>query len=1084
MNERNRSLSEAMRSRSVGHMLGVTAVFGVLCLCLITWADLRWRATLVDTSRAAQLVHQVRLHLRTAEMQAERLRHDDGSGSNSNSTSSVDAELDNAVVLATTLQTQIRTLDSGSAPLLARLIEATDAFARQVGQIRQAMRVRIADNQGLPATTLRMLQQDIDSTAMDMERLADEMHGDRLRQQGLLSMGTLVLIALGTLTLMLLQWRHARQRDRTLDDLARSEAHLRAFAAAMPDVSFVLDAQGTYLEVYGQSDKLAASPETLVGRRYHEFFPAEAALRIDAILRRTLATREVTHTEYSLELAGVTHWFEARAHALPGREDHVVAISWDISERKHSEERVQTLSRLYSFLSQVNQSIVWTRSPAELFERICAVALSHGHFTMAWVLQPEGQSAVLSPVKQAGDPAQAAPAHRPCRLRLDDPATETAHPALRTWRSGHLRWDIPEASLTQAVTIPVICNDMISAVLVLVRARFDPEDTEEQALFSEIATDMSFALSQFHQRELWREGEDRNRLHAAALESTQDGVIVTDMRRNIVSVNRAFTEITGYSQADAVGQTTDFLRSDRQDSNFHAQLRDSVLQHGRWQGELWSQRKDGTYQVLWSSVATVSDVNGLPTHMVTVFTDITAQKESESRLQQLVHVDSLTGLPNRLMVLSRMEHALAAARRQHCKVAVLYIDLDNFKNVNDSLGHNAGDQLLVGVAQRLAQRTRRDDTLARLGGDEFILLLENLRGGEDAATVAQELLHLLSSPFDVGPSEVYVQASIGISLYPDDGTEVDDLLRDADSAMYQAKRAGRGTYRYYTEALTQAAQVRLQLDTRLRRALERGEFELWYQPLYCLDSGHLIGLEALVRLNQPGLPPVGPAEFIPVLEDTGHIVALGEWVTNEACRQGRAWLDEGLSFGRIAVNISAVEMQRGGTVARVQKALDAHGLSAEYLELEITESGLMQQGDHSEAFLHSLRAMGVQLAIDDFGTGYSSLSHLKRFPVGKLKIDRSFIRDLITDSTDAQLVNAMVAMGRSLGISVLAEGVETEAQMHRLQQIGCDAAQGYFFGRPEPAATARRWLIDTTKAADQPRRSPMAGVETEDWPVI
>lgn len=1061
-----------------GRMLGVTAVFGVLCLCLIAWADLRWRATLVDTSRPTQLIHQVRLHLRTAELQAERLRHDDSSAS----AARVDAELDNAFTLATTLQARIRTLDHGHSATSDALIAAADRFTRLVDQTRQALRTRLSDAPGHPATALRALHQDIDSTVMDMERLADALQQDRLRQQGLLSMVTLTLIALGTLMLMLLQWRHARQRDRTLDELARSEAHLRALAGAIPDVSFVLDAQGTYLEVYGQPDKLTAPPETLIGRRYHEFLPAEAAQRIDAILRRTLATREVTHTEYSLELDGQTRWFEARAHALPNGDDRVVAISWDISERKHSEERIQTLSRLYSFLSQVNQSIVWTRSPAELFERICAVALSHGHFTMAWVLQPDGRSQTLVPVHQAGEPDMTAPAHRPGRLALGGPLTDTAHPALVTWHSGHLRWDVPADSLTHAVALPVTCNTTLAAVLVLVRGRFDPQDTEEQTLFSEIAADMSFALTQFHQRAQWREGEDRNRLHAAALESTQDGVIVSDMRRTIVSVNRAFTDITGYTEEDAVGQTTDFLGSDCQEGDLHTQMRDSILRDGRWKGEIRSQRKDGTRQVLLSSVATVSDASGLPTHLVTVFTDITAQKENQFKLEQLAHFDNLTGLPNRPRVLDSMQHALAAAQRQHHKVAVLYIDLDNFKHVNDSLGHNAGDQLLLGVAQRLAQRTRRNDTLARLGGDEFILLLETLRAGEDAGAVAQELLQLLASPFDVGPSEVYVQASIGISLYPDDGTEVDDLLRDADSAMYQAKRAGRGTYRFYTEALTQAAQVRLQLDTRLRRALERGEFELWYQPLYRLGDRQLIGLEALARLHQPGLPPVGPAEFIPVLEDTGHIVALGEWVTNEACRQGRAWLDEGLAFGRIAVNISAVEMQRGGTVAQVQKALAAHDLPAACLELEITESGLMQQGDHSEAFLHSLRAMGVQLAIDDFGTGYSSLSHLKRFPVSKLKIDRSFIRDLMTDSADAQLVNAMVAMGCSLGISVLAEGVETEAQMHQLQQIGCEAAQGYFFGRPEPAATARRWLIDTREA--RPRAAPATAAESEVWPVI
>jgi diguanylate cyclase (GGDEF)-like protein/PAS domain S-box-containing protein len=1064
----------AARPRRAGWLLGVIAVFGALCLGLITWSDLRWRATLADAGQPVQLIDQVRLHLQTAELQAERLR----AGDPSSSATAIETALENAVLSSQALQSRVSALQDGTA-LNAQWVQAVDQYVEQVARSRQTLRGRLADYPGNPALALRTLHLEIDQTAMAMERLALAVQQQRLAQQGRLSQAMLGLVALGTVGLMLFFYRHTRQHEQALDELARREAHLQAFAAAVPDVSFILDAQGTYLEIFGQHDKLVAPAEALIGRRYQDFMPAEASQRIDAIIRRTLATREVTRTEYSVQLHGETRWFEARTHALPDDSDRVVAISWDISERKHSELRVQTLSRLYSFLSQVNQSIAWTRTPEELYRRICEVAISHGGFDRAWIVQGDARQHALTLLTHRGETDHTAPEHQPRNLHLDAAGADADHPAVRTWRSGHLRWDVAASAPSQAVAIPMRCNDTMTAVLVLARARFNPDDPEEQALFNEISTDLSHALTQFQRREQWREGQDRSRLLAAALESTQDGVIVTDMRGRIVSVNRAFTEITGYSEQDALGQHSEFLHADRQSAEVHEVIRERVLHDGRWQGELWSQRKDGTAQALWNSVATVSNELGLPTHLVTVFTDITSKKEVEAQLQELAHIDSLTGLPNRLMVLERLEHALAAARRNQHKVAVLYIDLDNFKNINDSLGHNAGDQLLLGVARRLSHRTRREDTLGRLGGDEFILVLETLRDGEDAAAVAQELLHLLTSPFDVGPSEVYVQASIGISLYPDDGTEVEELLRDADTAMYQAKRAGRGTYRYYTEALTQAAQGRLQLDTRLRRALARQEFELWYQPLYRLHDRRLIGLEALVRLHQPGLPPVGPAEFIPVLEDTGHIVALGEWVTNEACRQGRAWLDEGLEFGRIAVNISAVEMQRGGTVARVQRALHTHGFDAEYLELEITESGLMQQGDHSEAFLHSLRAMGVQLAIDDFGTGYSSLAQLKRFPVGKLKIDRSFIRDLMTDSTDAQLVNTMVAMGRSLGISVLAEGVETEEQMRHLRHIGCEAAQGYFFGQPAPAATARQWLHHTgMEAIDGPRDTLLASTMT------
>ncbi|MEY2655518.1 MAG: hypothetical protein RLZZ524_2546, partial [Pseudomonadota bacterium] len=322
-------------------------------------------------------------------------------------------------------------------------------------------------------------------------------------------------------------------------------------------------------------------------------------------------------------------------------------------------------------------------------------------------------------------------------------------------------------------------------------------------------------------------------------------------------------------------------------------------------------------------------------------------------------------------------------------------------------------------------------------------------------------------PFHIAGQDVYVQSSIGISVYPEDAREAGELVRDADAAMYQAKRAGRGTYRYYTEALTAAAQNKLTLDTRLRRALEQREFELYYQPLYRIEDRRLIGLEALVRLNQPGLPPVGPAEFIPVLEETGQITALGAWVTQEACRQGRAWLDEGLDFGRIAINLSPLEVRRGQTDERIRAALQASGLPADRLELEITESGLMEQGERAEAFLHNLRSIGVQLAIDDFGTGYSSLAYLKRFPVSKLKIDRGFVRDLPGDVSDAQLVQTMVAMGRNLGISVVAEGVETEEQLAYLQELGCESAQGYLFSKPRPAAEVRAWL---PALADAPTR--------------
>ena len=1076
-------------------MLAITAVFGVLCLALIAWSSLRWSATHAAVLGLTSAADQVRLHLHSAEVHAEHLRH----SARPADLVLVDAELDNARLVTQQLLLQVDRIG------LDRLNPAAiglDAAARNLVTRIERTRTVLGEPAGTPpalrdarfTALLHSLQHELDAAMATVETRLQAVRDERLAVQTRWNIAALALTGASVLLVLALQHRSSRLRQRIMDDLARSEAHMRAFAAAVPDVSFVFDAQGTYVDVFGQPDKLLAPATELIGRRYHDVLPTDIAAITDGLLRRTLTTGAITQAEYRLVLDGQPRWFEARAHVLPGEDGHVAVISWDVTARKHDEQRIQTLGRLYSFLSQVNQAIVWTRSPAELFERICEVALSHGRFRAAWIARISTDGTQLDPVARRLPNDTLALRHPPRPLELTDACR---HVATRAFRSGHVSWDVATAETRQtvapvdaagpvndAVVIPVTCEHHVHAILLLEREHLNPDDPEEQALFREIGSDLSFALTQFRQRDQWRDSQERIRLHAAALESTRDGVIISDIHGRIVSVNSAFTRITGYDATAAIGQPLSFLRvaDDPRHPNDPAgtnlEIRDEVFAQGQWEGEIRARHQGGSEHILWASIATVPDPQGLPTHLVTVFTDITAKKQTEARLQQMAHFDSLTQLPNRPMVLSRLEHALAAAQRQHHRVGVLFIDLDNFKTINDSLGHNAGDSLLQAVAQRLQQRTRRDDTLGRLGGDEFILVLETLRDGSDAAAVAQELLRLLSTPFPIGPHEVYVQASIGISLYPDDGTEVEELLRDADAAMYQAKHAGRGTYRYYTEALTQAAQERLQLDTRLRRALERGEFELWYQPLYRLADGHLIGLEALVRLAQPGLPPVSPAEFIPLLEDTGQIVVLGEWVTREACRQARVWLDEGLDVGRVAVNLSSIEMQRGGAVERVERALRDTGLPPERLELEITESGLMQQGDHGERFLHSLHAMGVRLAIDDFGTGYSSLAYLKRFPVSKLKIDRSFIRDLASDGSDAQLVSTMVVMGRGLGLSVLAEGIETAAQRRRLVEIGCEAGQGFHFSRPLPAAQIRPLLPQAPVAATELLAS------TPDWPVI
>ncbi len=549
-----------------------------------------------------------------------------------------------------------------------------------------------------------------------------------------------------------------------------------------------------------------------------------------------------------------------------------------------------------------------------------------------------------------------------------------------------------------------------------------------------------------------RRAEERLRLAGAVLDSTRDGVLITDLQGNILMVNRACSMITGYSEAELRGQNPRLLQSGRHDCAFYQSMWASIQQIGYWQGELWNRRRNGELYPQRLSISTVCDERGTPTHYVGTFTDISQLKRTEEQLTQLVHYDPLTGLPNRLLGQSRLTHAVERAHRDRQRVGVLFIDLDRFKNVNDSLGHPVGDELLRAIAQRMRQRLRDEDTLARLGGDEFLVVLENLHRPEDAASTAQILFTLLAESFTLpAGQEVYINASIGISLYPEDGGSATELLQHADAAVHQAKEQGRNTYRFYTAALTRVAHERLDLEGRLRRALERNEFQLYYQPLLSVEEGRVFGVEALLRwqpAGEEGLMP--PARFIPLAEETGLIVPIGEWVLRTACAQAQAWRQAGWPL-LLAVNLSVRQFQRQDISEQVCAVLADSGLPPDCLELEITESTLLERGSQAETTLAALKNLGVKLAIDDFGTGYSSLAYLKRFPIDKLKIDQSFVHDIPHDSGDMEIAAAIIALARNLRLEVLAEGVETPEQLTFLRAHGCDSYQGYLFSPPVPA---------------------------------
>ena len=797
--------------------------------------------------------------------------------------------------------------------------------------------------------------------------------------------------------------------DENESRLHDSEAHLRALIKAIPDLIWLKNREGVYLSCNAMFERYIGAKEAdIIGKTDYDFVSEDLADIFRKYDQKIMAKDEVFVTEENIVFAddgrqAFMETIKTPLHDNDGNIIGVLGIARNITKRKKAEDSL----RKFSLAVEQNP---------------CAIVITD--------LNAKIEYANVAFTNTTGYSLQEVLGLTPHILNSGKTPKATFKQLWQTIRKGEM-WKGE-----------------------LINRRKDGSEYVEWALITPVRQpngEISHYLAIKEDITERKQLEIEQRIASIAFES-QEGILITDADNIIIRINQAFTTITGYSAKEVIGQSPRLLRSELQDDEFYRKMWRKLLHSGSWQGEIWNRNKNGENNPQWLTITAVKDEHEQTTHYVATLVDITEYKIAEEKIKHLAFYDPLTGLANRRKLLERLNHSIAMCDRENLQLAVLMMDLDRFKAVNDTLGHLAGDELLKQVGERISVRLRATDMVARLGGDEFVVLLEDITNQDDAARVATEIVADLTAPFQLTQSnDVRIGASIGITLYPQHGLTPELLMDNADIALYQAKDNGRGCFAYFSESLTQAARERLDLEARLRRGIEQGELRVFYQAQVDIGSSKIIGAEALVRWQDADNGLIPPYKFIPIAEETGLILSIGEWVLREVCRQGKEWLDAGFAPIRLAVNVSPSQFKRCDMVKLVKTVLAETHYPAEQLELELTESGLMEHQEAVIDILNELRVLGIHLAIDDFGTGYSSLAYLKRFPLDVLKIDKSFIEDIPHHSDDMAIASAIISMGQTLGFKVLAEGVETPAQLDFLQLKGCDIYQGFIKSKPIPA---------------------------------
>ncbi|MDP2761012.1 MAG: EAL domain-containing protein [Sideroxyarcus sp.] len=880
----------------------------------------------------------------------------------------------------------------------------------------------------------------------------------------------IALLLLGVMGVALfLRWQ-VRNRTR---QLAESRANLQATLDTLPDMLFEVGLDGRFYDYHAAHGNQTLVPiTTFMGKTIAEVMPDDVTQLALAALKEANEHGIARGITYALDMPQGKRWYEiAVARKTSGDETapHFIVLARDITRRQVAETQLARMTRLYNALSQCNQAIVRCADEAELFPQVCRDVVEFGGMRMAWIGMLDTTSGKVQVVSSFGAGTEylegidiSIHSNKPTGCGPTGTALREGHPVwCQDFRHdpGTAPWHERGTQFGWAASaaLPLQRKGVVIGTLTLYADIEQAFDEAAQNLLVEMAMDISYALDRFADTRERQQMQNSLRQLSLAVEQSPSSIVITDLDANIVYVNATFTEVTGYALEEVMGRNQRMLNSGKTPRATYDDMWAHLTRGERWDGELINRRKDGSEYIESVRMAPVRDEQGVVRNYLTIKNDITAKKQAEARIHQLAQFDQLTGLPNRALLQDRFRFALSLAQRGSEKLAVLFLDLDHFKNINDTLGHSIGDHLLMEVARRLKAAVREEDTVSRQGGDEFVLVLPDV-DAHGAAKVAQKLLQAVAVPFKHEVHELTSTPSIGIALYPDDGTDMETLLQHADAAMYQAKQAGRNNFRFYTQAMQINSARNLRLLNELRQALDRNQLLLHYQPQVAMQDGRVIGAEALLRWQHPELGLVSPAEFIPIAEDSGLIIPIGEWVLRTAALQMKAWLGQGRPGMVIAVNLSAVQFRHSNIVERIAAILEESGLPPQALELELTEAVAMDDPQAAVAVMDALYARGIRMSIDDFGTGYSSLSYLKRFKVSKLKIDQSFVRDIGTDPEDKAIVSAIINMASSLGLRTIAEGVETAEQLAFLRLQDCDEVQGYYFSKPLTAEAFGEFL--------------------------